>query len=403
MKVEHDVDDRPAGQPPRRSAESITVRYRRPSDLDAAFIERWHGLEARAVEPNAYLSPSFALPAIDHLERADDVYLATAHRADGHDTDGTLCGLAILVHRRASALFPLPHMASFKSKHSYLTGFLLDEVDPKATGEAIVDHIASARPRAYGLHLVDFPSEGPANDAVRSIASRQRWATTTIGHRERPVLDVAALRSAASWDSHLSANRRKKYRRSVRGLEEHGALDWHITKGRDVTDADIDEFLRLEHLGWKGGQGSSLLSSSANRSFFAASAKAFQATDSLVMTQLRQNGTAIAATCNFASGDELFAFKIGWEPELARHSPGIVNELRFLEHVAASTDRLTTVDSGAGEDSFIGPYWPGRRTLVNVVIAFNRVGRLGGLTARSARRAKRAVAETRSMLAERLR
>lgn len=399
MKVEHSVDDRPAGQRP----SSITVRYLRPSDIDAAFIEQWSGLEATAVEPNAYLSPSFALPAIDHLEQADDVYIAAAQRSGGHEAAGQLCGLAILVHRRASALFPLPHMAMFKSRHSYLTGMLLDEIDPKASGEAIVDHIASARPRAHGLHLVDFPNDGPANDAVQSVTGRQGWATTAIGRRERPVLDVTALRSAESWDGQLSANRRKKYRRSVRGLEEHGALDWHIGKGEDVSDDDIDEFLRLEHLGWKGEQGSSLLSSSSNRSFFDAAAKAFRSTDSLVMTQLLQNGTVIAATCNFASGDELFAFKIGWEPELSRHSPGIVNELRFLEHVSTSTDRFSTVDSGAAEDSFIGPYWPGRRTLVNVVIAFNRVGRLGGLAARSARRAKRAIAETRSMIAERSR
>ena len=93
-------------------------------DSLVALRPQWQALESRALEPNAYLSARFVLPALKHLPHAVPVWAVSVH--DGGARGGTLRGLGLFQPRPWRPLFPLPHAQVYASLHSYLGGLLLD-------------------------------------------------------------------------------------------------------------------------------------------------------------------------------------------------------------------------------------------------------------------------------------
>ena len=57
-------------------------------------------------------------------------------------------------------------------------------------------------------------------------------------------------------------------RRRERLLGERGKLEWRFIGGSDVGAREVHRFLELEHMGWKGDEGTSLLSNPAEARFF---------------------------------------------------------------------------------------------------------------------------------------
>lgn len=365
---------------------SIEVSCRRASDIEPSVVDAWQRLTEESLEPNPFLSPSFVLPAIEELSRADDVVIASATRSVRRNAnERALCGLAVFTKKRWTPVYPVPHLSAFKSPHSYLTGMILDGSRPDETAEALIDALRATMPRSAGLHFRDLPSDGPTARILRALTDRRSWHWLTLREIERPYLDVRPLRTSSSWDAHISSNRRKKYRRCVRQLSDEGQLTWLIKQGKAIASDDIAAFLQLENTGWKAEHETSLLSTDANRKFFERASRAFSDQGELLLTELQLDGVPIASSCNFRAGRELFAFKVGFNPLFSRFSPGIVNELKLLEHLATGASELVGIDSGAEEDSFIGAYWPGRKTLVNATISFGTVGHSSARLALAAR------------------
>jgi len=76
---------------------------------------------------------------------------------------------------------------------------------------------------------------------------------------------------------------------------------------------------------------------------------------------------AAAMQCNLTAGDTLFCFKVAYDDELARFSPGVQLELAAVD-VFHAAGALALVDSCAEPDNeLINGLWPDRRTLTTLV------------------------------------
>jgi CelD/BcsL family acetyltransferase involved in cellulose biosynthesis len=113
--------------------------------------------------------------------------------------------------------------------------------------------------------------------------------------------------------------------------------------------------------------------------------------------------TVIASTCNFISGNNGFAFKIGWDPEYWEFSPGIINEMELMRNAGSQLASLETIDSGATEDSFINSYWGNRKILFNGAITFGSFATNVLRFMHQFRRAKRWLAQTAGPLLTKVR
>ena len=91
-----------------------------------------------------------------------------------------------------------------------------------------------------------------------------------------------------------------------------------------------------------------------------------------MMLALRYNGRPIAYKVNFLSGDGSFAFKISFDEEYARYSPGVLLELENIRllHERPQISQIRWMDSCANPDRFmINHLWTDRRAIQSLVIS----------------------------------
>ena len=335
------------------------VRLRQPAELAEQDRQSWADLERRAAEPNAFMSPHFVVPALQHLDPGASVVLVWVERLVGGVR--ALHGVGVFRRSPGSRTFPWPHLTAYQSAHTYLGGLLIDRDHVLAVVEALQGFLS--RPtnlwRGLALPKVDLGASDGLADALQQLARRRGRAPQRLGPQERSMLTLAdcgeeLLREALG-------KKLNEINRCMRRLGEQGTVSWHCL--RQVPAESVEAFLRLEHLGWKGESGTSMRSTAAGEAFFRDMVTRFDREGRALFTELRVDDRVVASTCNFVSGSMGFAFKVGWDPELRKLGPGMLNEVEFIRHVRQHCPDLTLFDSGASADSFINRLWPGRREL----------------------------------------
>jgi CelD/BcsL family acetyltransferase involved in cellulose biosynthesis len=151
-----------------------------------------------------------------------------------------------------------------------------------------------------------------------------------------------------------------------------------------VADA-METHLQLEHAGWKGTAGTSLLASPAQAGFFREMIQRFDEIQGAVFAETLCDGKVIASTSNLLLGDTLNGFKTGWHPDFAACSPGRLNEVFLSAAVPAAWPEVGVFDSQAQEDSYLSELLPHRDTMVTGTLAVTRLGRRAMRAARLVR------------------
>ena len=346
-------------------------------DTLAALLVPWRALESRALEPNAYLSARFVLPALRWLPTTHPVWAISVHDSAAHGAD--LRGLGLFQPRAPRPLFPLPHAQVYTSPHSFLGGVLLDAGMAHAALQTMLEALSR---HTNGLRLSHIPSAGATARLVQEVVSERgdSW------HEEEWISRACIVPSAGwanRWRQHLPAPRLQGYERQWRKLAESGEVSWHYLRGDQVQDRTVDRFIELEHAGWKGEQGTSLRSDPRHDGFFHEMTRAFRDDGDLFFTELRLSSDVIASSCNLVSGHNGFAFKVCFDPRYARRSPGILNELGFLKGLEAPVDHFRFIDSGSEPGSFIEQLWPDRIHLLSGSIALGSLASVAAQTAKA--------------------
>src|SRR5262249_30600983 len=139
----------------------------------------------------------------------------------------------------------------------------------------------------------------------------------------------ALFRPAADAEDYvrsaLGRFRTKELRRQERRLAETGRLEYAALDpcvGGDNVGGWVEEFLEFEAKSWKGKGGRALVCSETDRKYFVEIAREAFRRGKLMMLALRFNGRPIAYKVNLLSGVGSFAFKIAFDEEYARYSPG---------------------------------------------------------------------------------
>ncbi len=355
------------------AVEKITTRYVDLTEIDDDFVTQWRDLECRAVEANAYLSPSFVLPALKHLLPNSPVYFLVSFVEKAAEKQ--MCGLGVFLYSKGSVGFPLPHFVAFRTIHSYFSGILLDESCAQEAADSMFSHIKSSKPRVFGVSFFETPMDGVLGEVMHSSFEKNGAEWHLRGTTQRAYLSIRSSECGSEgWDSNISSKRRKNYRRNLKKLQDHGEIEWKLHQGENVGREHVDSFLELEDKGWKGDASSSMLSRQNNCLFFKEMVDAFAVNEKAFFSELSVGGKKIASTCNLISGGEGFAFKIGWDKDFYEYSPGVINEMQFIEKVDDSVLPVKSIDSGADEDSFINSFWKERKQLSTGIVTLGFMG-----------------------------
>lgn len=352
-----------------------------PSTLSQQQLAAWRRLAERAADPNPFFEPDFLLPAVRHLQ-SEGVGLLVSTDGDG---EWRAC---LPVHRAWRwRRVPVPALASWLHLYCFLGTPLVDRDRTEAALASLLDGARSRRaPGVLGLSLLD--AGGRVSAALEAAAG-------TAGARpiEYERYERAALRRGQPEPYvALSRKHEREVARMRRRLGEHLGGEVRTTD-RAGDPTAVDDFLRLEAAGWKGETGTAFGSAPAHAAFLREICERFAEQGRLWLLSLAVGERVVAMKCNLLAGGTAFCFKIAYDEELARFSPGIQLEVDNVRAFEQSED-LELMDSCAmPNNQMINRLWSGRREISAVAVPLGGpIGWLAPVAVRASVRMRRGAA-----------
>jgi CelD/BcsL family acetyltransferase involved in cellulose biosynthesis len=315
---------------PRSRAAHPSIRLLEGHQLPQ-YIEDWQELAGAAVTPNPFYESWTLLPAIDHLTDGAKLRFLLVFGPEPKKGPAPLWGFFPLEVTSRCLGLPIRTLAFWEHKHCFLTVPLIHACHTKEVLDAFWRWFER---NPLGCRILDtnhFLAEGPLHE---------EWADFAIGRVSFTVIDYprAFLAPSQTAESYVSSNISKKHRdeflRWERRLAELGKLEYHRVD--DIRDLDgwIDEFLRLEAAGWKGGPAGAAFAKEAEQAAYlrTISREGFRQ-NRVMLLSLTLNGRPIAMKHNLLSGEGGFTFKIAYDETFAKYSPGVLLELENIRAI----------------------------------------------------------------------
>jgi hypothetical protein len=323
-------------------------------------LAAWQGLAEQAEEPNAFLSPWLLLPAARAFGRGRTLRLLffyAPHPTHKAQPD-VLVGFSALEERRSSVGVPVPVTASFVHPALHLGTPLVRAGYTRAVVDRLLAYLDDGR---RVVTLRELRGDGPFHRALVDGLNERRWLHVGLRRTTRALLRPAPDAEAYLAQA-LAGKRRKELRRQHDRLHEQGGLDVATLAPDEDPGPWLQEFLRLEAAGWKGREGEPMDGSPATRQFFDEAMREGHRQGRLHLMALRLGQRPIAMKLNLLAGDGAFAFKIAFDEQWARYSPGVQLEIANVHWF--HEQRLAWMDSCAHHARFmINHLWTDRRPI----------------------------------------
>jgi CelD/BcsL family acetyltransferase involved in cellulose biosynthesis len=188
---------------------------------------------------------------------------------------------------------------------------------------------------------------------------------------------VGRIPIGGSWEDYRrswSKNHRKSMRKNVDRLRKLGRLDFerHANLAAAAVEPLLLSGFEVEHKNWKGEQESSVLASPGMFEYYLGQARRLAEARHLELHFLRLDGRPIAFEYGFRGKGVYHSFKVGYDAEFARYSPGQVLMHEQLRAFHASGDVISVDCMGAVSDA-VNRWKPNRYPLARLVVAPSRL------------------------------
>jgi CelD/BcsL family acetyltransferase involved in cellulose biosynthesis len=358
-----------SGFPSPTASRDFVVVVRRLGDVDSSFLEAWTELEQHALAPSPFLSPDFVLPAARYLQHLQSPIFLSVEQGNA------LMALAICEEVSHSRRLPVRHLRSWQTPHTYCDGLLLRAGVTDSVLAAFWRFLSSG---GHDWHGIEFPRclDGEPMDQWldASAASAQvmclrgtSWSRASLRPRE---IDAGQILQS------LSTKRAKSLKRGWRELEKRGQTRFEVQRDPQKIEHCADELMRLEHLGWKSGVGTSLASQECQSQFFRDVIRRANQRGSVFFSRILVGEETIASVANFRYGNTVSCFKLGWDPAFERGCPGFHLLMQSAFAIPAEFPSVHLIDSCSSTGSFIEHLWPQRRQFASRTYVTSPVGAL---------------------------
>jgi len=327
----------------RYAAGSLDVEWRSLADLQSISAE-WHELAARALEPNVFYEPAFALAAAPVFGRDAGALLVWSGAAGPRKLLGFFP--ARIETRRYGIKLPL--LVSWSFPYAPFGVPLIEREAAEPVIAAALAHLAAAD-NLPGLLLLPFISErGPFATALEAITRRAQMPAADFNRHRRALLAPDAER-AHYLERALSARRHIELRRISRRLAEAGALMFSVATEPAAVGAAVDDFLAVEAGGWKGRAGTAATDDEALLRFLRTAMDGLAADGKVAVNRILLDGRPLAAAIRLRSSRAAWFWKIAYDENFARFSPGVLITVALTEELLedgtmAHADSCATAD-----------------------------------------------------------
>ncbi|MES2750487.1 MAG: GNAT family N-acetyltransferase [Pseudomonadota bacterium] len=329
----------------------ISVTVASP-DMDIS--AQWEDLTTRA-PGNAFMNPVALKAALDTMFAVIHVLLAWEEGVEST----RLVGLWALQQRSI-----IPFWPALLEARPFNYAFLSTPViDPAFASQVIPAFFAAIRnnpalPNVVSLKEMD--AESAAYAAIQKTIADEHLAHLKLTESARPsVSRVAGVKNSGAT--------RKKLRQDWNRLSGLGALEVVNDRTAEGARAAFEHFLDLEKRSWKGAKGTAILCDDRDARFTRQLIGDLAADGSASVALLCLDGRAIAAQVLMYCGTTAYTWKIAFDAEFAKYSPGVLLIDKLTEQLFATTN-VQSIDSCSAEGSFMAKLWTGRRAMVDEVV-----------------------------------
>jgi CelD/BcsL family acetyltransferase involved in cellulose biosynthesis len=334
--------------------------YWRPLVSLAALADEWRDLAKRALQPNIFYEPDFALSAAEVFGADAGAVLVRSH-------DGVLRGL-----------FPLqPEPYRYGMMAGVVTGWthpyaplglpLADRDRSEDTLNAWLDHLSGEQDMRL-LMLPYLPDDGAFAAALESVLQSRGLASTSFGGHSRAMLAPGEDRGGYLAQA-MSAKLRKELGRQRRRLSDLGEVAHETATDAFAVGAFVQDFLTLEEKGWKGRAGSAAAQDPAIRQFLQNAVTGLARRGQVRADRLTVAGQPAAVTLLLRRGEAAWLWKTAYDESFARYSPGM-QLTRDVTEALLKDGSISAADSCATPDHpMIDHVWRERLVLCDRLIA----------------------------------
>ena len=332
--------------------------------LASVAVDGWCALGGRALEPNGYYLPGWAL-AINASARGRTNVSALGAWSDAVEPGAPrLTGLMPVIPLWRAYRLPLPALVSADPYGTLCTPLL----DREMADEAATGLMRQARDAgAHALILRDVALDGAAMKTFARVLQPSGMRPRVLQSHARACLDATCDADQLLRDA-LGAKKLKELRRQRHRLAEHGEVAFAVARTPDEVARALENFLTLEASGWKAERGTALAQDDGDAAFIRRAVTALAESGQCEIGTLRAGATPAAAAIVLRHLDRAFYFKLGVDERFAKFSPGVQLTLDVTRHLCADP-AIVMVDSMAAPDHpMINPIWRGRLAIGDVLI-----------------------------------
>lgn len=331
----------------------------------------WADLCTRALEPNIFLEPAFALPLLQHVRYPKRPEIILVWEENGPASFGRLIGLFPTFLRQGP--ISLHGIArGFAHKQTSCGTPLIDRNRAADTLEAVLSWL---RERGGGIDALTFTGlvkGGPFDAEIRRFCAATSRAIVDLDTHARAVLR-ARENGDGSAVLFASAKRRKERMRQYRRLSEVGRRTYTSARTPAEIIAAAEHFLALEHNGWKGARGTALLADPTLATFTRTMTRLMAHEGKCRIDSIEIDGAPVAMGIVIKAGDRAYFWKTAFDEAYASLSPGVQFAIE-LTHAQLSDPALTLTDSCAVADHpMIDRLWPERMLVTDIILAVDPV------------------------------
>ena len=347
-----------ADMPP--SADIVVLQS---ADAVGPYMDALDELAAAATDSNPLFEASALTAAMKHLEAGAPVHVALVWSEARHGAKRMLLGAFPYRAQRFYLGLPVKIWTIWTHIHSFLATPLV---------RAGYEHQAIRRFMAYAdqssARLVRFPlheAGGAFGPALSDVLVERARPYVETGRHERAFLK-SDLDGEAYLAAHMRKKKRKEYNRQWNRLAETGDLKFETPgAGFDIANW-LEDFFLLERSGWKGKRGTALAERENERAFFETMCLDAHKAGKFHAAQITLDDKPLAMLASFIAGGGAYSFKIAYDEDFARYSPGAQ---LMMKVIGAFHDdpRIGWVDSCAIPDHpMIDHIWAERRAIADV-------------------------------------
>jgi hypothetical protein len=331
------------------------------------WVPAWSDLAQNAIEPNPFFEPWAFIPAWRYLASAEEscLFIFSMQQPD------LLIGFIPVTRYRSYSGLPLPHLGVWRHRHCYLGVPLIRN---GATEQVLEQLFGWLDGRSDGYLGFQFPwlyGDSAIKSNLVRFADQSCCELDEVESFGRAIL-LPRFDADRYVDQALSGKHKKNLDHKLKGLRELGDVNFQVSYDSLGLSEWLEQFISLEHSGWKSRNGGSLRSSPLEERFFHDLVTCGSKSERIIRQTMTLSQKPIVKRVVLSSGTKTFAFKTAYDEQWSKWSPGMLMELKNLSWALEQETKITMDSCAAPNAELFRRLWLDTCTISSLMLSKQR-------------------------------